>query len=131
MTSEELYNKIKPIKIYRYSAQMLSDGLSFNVSDIFCRFVKDAARCNGYNSDVYYDMKYIEKRLREFKEKEFEPIWVGFRKLGVDGTDYVLCRASDKQTYGTLASNYFALYSITIEKKDEGWYTVLLNEYDM
>ena len=130
MTSVELYNKLTPNNEKVFPAQLLSHGLSGNWSDMFSTFVKDAARCNGYNSDVYYDMKIIDESMQNFNpETEFEPIWVGFRKLGVDSTSYVLCRLEDQNVYSSLSRNYFALYSVCVENKDDNWYNVILREY--
>ena len=105
-------------------------GLNFNTSWMFSTLIKDAARCNNYNSDIYYDLKYIDKRLENFNpDEEFEPIWIGFRKMGVDGTSFVLCKCNDSGCYGTLSQNYFALYSISIEPKEYGNFSVILSEY--
>lgn len=130
MTSKNLFEKMKPSEQHIYLAQLNSHGLEFNQSDLFSRLIKDAARCNGYNSDIYYDMKYIDERMQEYNpDDEFEPIWIGFRKLGVDCTSFVLCRVADESVYGSLSSNYFALYCISIDGKEPGWYNVILNEY--
>lgn len=132
MTSQELFNKMRPSTQKEFLAQLLTDGLNLNLSDIFCPLVKDAARCNSYQSDIYYDMVNIHKRLKEYKEgDEFEPIWVGFRKHGVDGTGYVLARTEEPSMYGSTEHNYFALYSITLKKDSPGWYYVVLSEYWM
>lgn len=130
MTSVELYKKLRPYKTNTITAQLMSDGLSGNLSDMFSRFIKDAARCNGYNSDIFYDMKIIEKAMREYNpEEEFTPIWVGFRKHGVDGTNFILCKVENENMYGSLSYNYFALYSVMVEHEEPGWYNIILNEY--
>lgn len=130
MTSKELFNKMKPSTTKLYLAQSTEKGLEFNHSHMFSTLIKDAARCNGYNSDVYYDLKYLEDRFENFsEEEEFEPIWIGFRKLGVDCTNFVLCRCADDAVYGSMSNNYFALYSVSVEKDEAGWYDVHLNEY--
>ena len=130
MTSAELLDKMTPSEQHRYFAQLNSDGLNYDQSDVFCRLIKDAARCNRYNSDIFYDMNIIDRRMHEFVSSEkFDPIWIGFRKNGVDCTEFVLNRVSDKSVYGEMNKNYFALYSITVEKKDNYFYDVILNEY--
>ena len=131
MTSKELFTKMgSPSSKYSYLAQLNEQGLDFNISGLFSILIKDAARCNRFNSDIYYDMQIIEERMKTFNpEEEFEPIWLGFRKNGVDHTGFVLCKANDKQTYGTLPNNYFALYVITVEKQKNELYDVILNEY--
>lgn len=130
MTSKELFEKMRPSNTQVYLAQYNSNGLDFNTSDMFSRLIKDAARCNNYNSDIYYDLCYIDKAMREFNPaEETEPIWIGFRKMGVDCTNFVLCRCGDDQVYGHMSTNYFALYSISIDKEEHGFYSVALNEY--
>jgi hypothetical protein len=129
MTSNELYRKLTPYRTEKYYAQMSDSGLKVNLSDLFSILIKDAARCNSYNSDIYYDLVSIEKDMLEYDpEKDFEPRWIGFRKMGVDGTSFVLQKAGDPSCYGSLSSNYFALYSITVEK-DRYFYNLILNEY--
>ena len=130
MTSIELYEKLKPT--FQTSAQLLPDGLTGNLSDMFSRFVRDAARCNAFNSDIYYDMRIIDDAMHSFNpDEEFEPIWVGFRKLGVDSTSFILSRIEDNNLYVSLCHNYFALYCVTVEKEDEGWYNIILSEYSV
>ena len=129
MTSRELFEKMNPEK-HSYLAQYTSRGLEFNESDLFTRLIKEAAKCEYYSSDVFYDIQYTDNRFKEFDpEEEFEPIWYGFRKMGVDCTNFVLCRINDEITYGSMKENYFAVYSLTVEKKDTGWYTVYLTKY--
>ena len=129
MTSKELFEKMNPER-HSYIAQFNSCGLDFNTSDIFSRLIKEAAKCECYNSDVFYDLKNIEESFKNFDpEKEFEPIWLGFRKMGVDCTNFVLCRVNDAGMYGKIADTYFVLYSLTVERKGEGFYTVYLTKY--
>ena len=131
MTSKELFTKMgSPSNKHYYLAQFNERGLDFNTADMFSKLIKDAARCNRFNSDVYFDLKYIEERLKEYNpEEEFEPIWLGFRKNGIDSTAFVLCKCDNEITYGNLTSNYFALYVVTVEKKKNDLYDVILNEY--
>ena len=130
MTSNELYEKLKPSEQQVYLAQYNARGLDFNTSDMFTRLIKYAARCNGYNSDIYYDLSYIDDRLKHFEPADdFEPIWIGFRKMGVDCTSFVLTRCNNESTYGSLSLNYFALYSLSVERTEEGFFNVYLNEY--
>ena len=125
--SVELYEKLHPTNEQRTECHYdPSTGLSFNTSSIFSQLIKDAARCNGYNSDVYYDLKGIDQRLESYNpDKEFDPVWIGFRKLGVDGTAFVLSRCDDKESvFVNLDRTYFALYSFMIEKNDDRYYAV-------
>ena len=132
MTSKELYSKIKPDETRRILAQLGDDGLEVNMSTEFSQLIKDAARCNHYNSDVYYDIKGIHERFKEYDGGEFDPIWIGFRRMGVDGTSYVLARVEGLSTLFSyyLSSAYFALYSVMVEKENDN-YVVCFNEYFM
>lgn len=130
MTSKELYQKIVPLNVHNYSAQLTTRGLETNLSTIFTTLIKDAARCNSYSSDVYYDLCAIDTEMKTFdKEEEFEPMWFGFRKLGVDGTSFVLCRLEDNNVYASLSRNYFALYSLDVRKKSDDWFDLVWSEY--
>lgn len=132
MTSKELYEKLTPWRSYRYSGQYTSGRLEVNLSDIGSKLIKDAARCNGYNYDVYYDLRAINNAMENFNpKKEFTPMWIGFRKLGVDGTDYVLLRIAGELPHHALSCNYFALYSLNIESTGDDFYNVILNEYSV
>ena len=138
MTSDELFATLKPTKQKSFTCYATECGLDINVSDIFCPLIKDAARCNEYGSDVFYDMKLIDASLRNYDPEEgMEPIWVGFRRCGVDSTSYVLCRAESKSIYGDLEHNYFALYSVAVRPYKrrragkDGRYEVLFSEYAM
>jgi len=134
MTSRELYEKVRPHEVHYLLAQMNHDGLNVNISDIFSDMVKDAARCNNYNSDVYYDMCAIDDALKNYNpEESFDPIWIGFRKMGVDGTSYVLLRAEEDKSWPQMAlsKNYFALYSLDVREKSDGLYNVVWSEYSV
>lgn len=132
MTSEQLFEKLKPSQSHVYLAQLNNRGLEFNTSDLMSQLIKDAARCNCYNSDIFYDLKYIEERFNNFNgEGDFEPIWIGFRKMGVDCTSFVLCRCNDEQVYGSLSENYFALYSLSVKEDEYDFYSVTLSEYNV
>ena len=130
MTNKELFDKLSTKNTFRYPAQLDDRKLNVNLSDMFSRFIKDAARCNGYNSDIFYDMLFINNLVNDFGESAVnEPIWVGFRKLGVDGTAFVLSRLDDQHVYTSLSANYFALYSVVIEHDEGDWYNIYLCEY--
>lgn len=130
MKSTDLFERLKPVETTSSFAVFGKNGLDFNYSGMFSKLIKDAARCNHYNSDIFYDLKHIESRLKEFNpEEEFEPIWIGFRKMGVDGTEFVIRRCEDQNCYGSLSNNYFALYSFIVYPNGENYYTAALNEY--
>lgn len=130
MNSRELYNKMTPCKTEKVLAQLLADGLSCNLSTFCSKLIKDAARCNRFNSDVVYDINGIQDALKKYRANtEFEPIWIGFRRYGVDGTNYILSRIDG--SIDNVYRDYFALYSLDVENKEPGWCWVVLNEYWM
>lgn len=130
MTIQELFEKLRPSTTENVQGQVLADGLSINISDIFTRLIKDAARCNSYSSDVYYHLQKIEEMVRNYRDfAEAEPIFIGFRRHGVDGNSFILSRIGDKPY--NVYREYFALYSLTIEQKEHGWATIVFNEYWM
>lgn len=132
ITSKELYEKLTPVSTIQYFAQLLSDGLSVNMSDAYSQLIREAARCNDYCSDVVSDIRYIEHRLSLFREgEEFEPVWIGFRRHGVDGTMYLLSRLSESENiYEPLYHNYFVVYSVTVKKSEPGFYHVVFSKYN-
>lgn len=134
MTIQELYAKLHPTTTEELSAQMLADGLSVNLSSFFTKLIKDAARCNSYSSDVFYDMQKIDTAMREYRPRQdFIPIFVGFRRHGVDGNSFILSRLENdmRGNVYALSHEYFALYSVNVKPDGEGWYKVIINEYWM
>ena len=135
MTIQELYEKLRPSKTSTASAQILADTVSVNLSDMFTRLIRDAARCNSYSSDVFYSLTEIDEKIRNYHGKalsgaaQFEPIFIGFRRHGVDGNSFILSRIEGNPY--NVHREYFALYSVAIEQKDAGWATVVFNEYWM
>ena len=138
MTSRELYNSIRCKEETSYVAQILADGLSVNMADFLTKLIKDAARCNNYSSDVIYSVSEINEALEQYDPaKEFDPIWIGFRKLGVDHTDFVVYSVDDHNKlpdlHRVLSDRYFALYSVDIQKDNayKGFCNVVVREYDV
>lgn len=131
MTSiQELYEKLRPSKTTHANGQVLTKEFCVNLSDIFTRLIKDAARCNSYSSDVYYDLRKIDEEVRAYRNgAEFTPIFIGFRRHGVDGNTFILSRIEDDPY--NVYREYFALYSLTVQQDDFGWATVVFNEYWM
>lgn len=129
MTMTDLFNKLTPISVERYIAQRVDNVLSVNYSTLFCKLIKDAARCNNYQSDVFYTLKEIYDKVYNFCPEEhpkiLEPIWVGFRKMGVDSNNFIYCRISDNDFRIALSREYFALYCIRFEKDERGWWVVV------
>ena len=133
LTSKELYNALSPHKTETLTAQLLNNRmLSVNMSGVYSQLIREAARCNSYPSDVIYDINRIEEGLKNFiPNEEWEPIFIGFRRHGVDGNEFVLARIKDlKDRYSVIYKEYFVLYSVNIEKEEDDWYKVIFNEYD-
>ena len=130
MTIQELYEKLRPSKTTHANGQVLTTEFCVNLSDIFTRLIKDAARCNSYSSDVYYDLRKIDEEVHAYRNgAEFTPIFIGFRRHGVDGNTFILSRIEENPY--NVHREYFALYSLTVEQNDFGWATVVFNEYWM
>ena len=134
MTSAELFKTLKPSRTKEFECYRLSTGgLSLNYSDVFSHLIKDAARTNRFQSDVYYSLKDIENTINNFDPDNMpDPIWVAFRKDGVDGTSYILVTYDDQNTYGSLSKRYFTLYSISFRREDSYFgerYFMDFNEY--
>ena len=134
MTSTELFNKLKPCSIKSIEGYYREGhGLDINYSDIFNKLIKDAARTNRFQSDVYYVLKEIETTLNDYNpENPPEPIWAAYRKDGVDGTGFLFVTYNQEKTYGSLSSRYFAIYSVSFRQEDSEYgkrYYVDFNEY--
>lgn len=134
MTNIELFKAMKPGHTETYEAYYRNNaGLEFNYSDIFSKLIKDAARTNRFQSDVYYILNELDETFKEYDPKNIPlPIWAGCRKDGVDGTGFVLAAESNKSMYGTMSQRYFALYSVSFRQEDSEYgmrYFVDFNEY--
>lgn len=137
MSIEELYQRLTPTHIIEETAQMLADGLSVNLSGIFDTLIREAARCNAYAGDLFYDMAEINEKVRGYREgQDFAPLFVGFRRYGVDGSMLISARvlsglAEDDSVYGKLSREYFALYSVMILPDVRGWKRLVFCKYNM
>ena len=128
-TMTDLFNKLTPMSVDVYTAQRVDDALSVNYSSIFCKLIKDAARCNNYQSDIFYTLKDIYDRLSDFNPETnpeiLNPIWVGFRKMGVDSNSFIYCRIAEGDRLSALYQEYFALYCVRIENDQDDWRLVM------
>ena len=134
MTSNELFEKLKPFSRKSYEGYYHEGyGLDINYSEIFSQLIKDAARTNRFQSDVYYVLKEIEGALNNYNpENPPEPIWAACRKDGVDDTRFLIITYEKEKTYGTLSSRYFVIYSVSFREEDTEYgkrYFVDFNEY--
>ena len=135
MTSWNLYDKMTPSSTDSYVGQITEAGVNTNLSSFYNRLIKDAARCNNYQSDVVYNIMELMDALKTFRDDtNLDPIWIGFRRDGVDGTNFVLSRAENGKDSPerNIRREYFALYSVVVEHDPEiGWVNIRINEYWM
>ena len=92
-----------------------------NLSSIFSRLIQECGRwTEDYNSDILYDFNTINRLLdyrnwKGYKHHEFRDdgeyckYVFGFRKLGVDGPDFVSVRGRD-------SAEYRAMWELEIKK---------------
>ena len=131
MNSKDLFRELNPAESKIYLSQVDSGFLNFNRSEMYSTLIKDAARCEKYNSDIVYDIEYLQEVFDNFHDWQ-APIWIGFRNLGVDNTDYVLCRCCEDNNFReNLEREYFALYSVSFETEDPGWVNVVFSKYNV
>lgn len=95
------------------SAQFVNGSLSVNLSSEYTQFIREAARCNRYASDVIYDIEAINRKLDEFNGNSCI-FALGFRKDGVDGNGFILSRC-EGNCYNVY-KNYFAIYFVEIKE---------------
>ena len=126
MKFEEM--KLYPASTMQETAQLLNDGLSVNMSSIYTKLIKDAARCNAYSSDILISVAALNEKLRSFNARtEWTPEIFGFRKMGVDHRSFVEARCEKP---GDAYQEYFALYSIDVKPSEYmGFYDVIMTEY--
>ena len=113
---------------------------SVNLSSTFTAMIKEAARCNYYSSDLFYDMQAINDKIENFNTNEDEsytPILVAMRKMGVDGNSFILSRVNDASARYEHAiifpSEYFSIFIIEFHKDNEysdlGYYKIEVRAY--
>ena len=57
-----------------------------NTADVFSEILRSLRYCDNYLSDVLYDIERIRTLVEGGKSGV---VWLGFRKDGVDGADYI------------------------------------------
>jgi len=114
-------------------------GLEANLSTEFSQLIKEAARCNCYNSDVIYDIQRIQSMMEAFKPGDYPNIGsrdddlpviaMGFRKMGVDGNEFIMSRLNG-ECYNVY-KEYFAIYFVEVKRHDEynDWWKVITKGY--
>lgn len=129
MTITEIISKLHVVGTITESARWsdYENKIDVNMSTIYTKLIKDAARCNAFSSDLLYDIQTFEDRL-----KTCEPgaIYLGFRKMGVDGENFIVSRCNNG---ASVYSEYFALYKLELCPDEEntglGYWKVILTEY--
>lgn len=108
-------------------------GADINVSDIMSYLIKEVGeKVANYQSDLYYDLKSLEKLIDEWKPNtEAEDIYVGLRESGVDGGTFVICRAVNSNSVNEFIDSYIDLYHIWLEEdKDKLGVTIQLDKLE-
>ena len=124
MNSRELFDYLDWSTTKEYTAQLLDNGgLSVNIEDTYTKLIKDAARTNRFSGDIRFTLNEIEYQLDNFKNNdEWKPVFVGFRRHGVDGTSSVLYEVNKGIPLSerrTIIDKYFAFYGIDLVKEKE------------
>lgn len=90
--------------------------VAVNYTNIQSFLIKEAGNlCDYYASDLLFNLKEVDELLHQTKTDFHERIAFGFRKFGVDGNKFTLSRLSRPNVYGSIASNYRALYVLDID----------------
>jgi len=132
ITVEEIAMDIEQKQMHFFHEKLegrvdVNGGVDVNISTSFSAIIKEAAKCNSYNSDVFYDLLSINNRLENFdfnNEEHYSPFLIGFRKMGVDGNAFVCTKVEEKSKKWTHAvifpEEYFSVFVVTF-KKSEQW----------
>ena len=106
------------------SAQSVCGRLEANLSSEFSEFIKEAAKCHHYASDVIYDIGSVNSMMEHFNPGDYPNtkvndgnlpvIALGFRKMGVDGNSFILSRL-DGNCYN-IDKEYFAVYFVEVRR---------------
>ena len=115
---------------YGYSTPIETNGvelerqseININFSDIFTRLIQESGRyCEHYASDLYYELREIDDKLRDASIETHSRLF-GFREMGVDHTDYVMCAARENSE--AFHYRYRSIWRLDIEVAydPEYWY---------
>lgn len=63
--------------------------LQVNMSYIYSKLVKEAAKCKQFASDIIYDIAAIEDSISDIHECMTSNTVIGFRESGTDGNAYM------------------------------------------
>lgn len=95
---------------------------NLNLSSIFSELITAATVCEYYASDLFYDLKDIEKAVENSENAVF---YIGFRNSGVDGKNFVKLRLRSRLEY----DEYIRLYKLEISVS-EGYVLAELKRID-
>lgn len=100
-----------------YNYDMLDrKKVAVNYANIQSFLIKEAGNlCDYYASDLFLNLKEVNELLYQTEADFHKRIAFGFRKFGVDGNKFTLVRLSQPNVYGSIASNYRALYVLDID----------------
>ena len=97
---------------------------NMQASSLFTFLIKRAGNCEAYSSDIVYDIERIKKYMKSYNnnEEEDNTFYIGFRRTGVDGNEFVKCRFENNglSEYNELYvikvinQNYVSLYSVPV-----------------
>lgn len=105
---------------YKFSARKYCGVDNFNginLSGLFSYLIKEAGRlCDCYASDMYYDLKMLERHLYEDMKFVDEPYctMLGIRSGGVDHMEWVASHIEDKSCQRT----YREIIYIKVDRTD-------------
>lgn len=90
-------------------------------ASMYTVLIKEAAKCQNYSSDVLYDIQYIESLLKQTDVIPPSNIYFGFRKLGVDGFEFIRERICLPEVFPEdspkVEDAYFAMYIISLSEE--------------
>lgn len=72
-----------------------NDKLQMNMSYIYSKLIKEAAKCKQFASDIIYDIASIEDSINEIQECKTSNIVIGFRESGTDSNTYMKNRVRE------------------------------------
>lgn len=101
---------------------------TLNMSTIYDKLIKEAAKCRYYASDLIIDIRTLERAI---EAKEDEQAFFGFRESGVDHGAFIDSRL--ESAGGNPEANYRAIWMVDlkfdpVDNYGDGWGTCKLYE---
>lgn len=109
-----------------------NDKLQMNMSYIYSKLIKEAAKCKQFASDIIYDIASIEDSINEIQECKTSNIVIGFRESGTDSNTYMKNRVK-KYPFAKYYTNILMLtldYSEVEHKCDIKLFTLDMDEVE-